>query len=555
VFNAQVVRYWKTLCEERHQGHPRSPCRGRQNSALIADDVTNQVAGLRVIDVQNKCVVEYDWHGMEPYCALSYVWGTRPFLTLNKMNEAALRKRNSLSSIPLPDTIADAIDVVEQMGDKYLWVDSLCIVQDDESDQKRFIRMGTIYGQADLTIIALCGEDAYAGLPGVRKEKPRMRQQEIEIEGVSMLPVMMPTGWAETYKLAETKFTTRAWTNQETLLSRRRLVFGREQAYFICQSIWFEDVVGMDFTPFIDTFARLQLYGSLRPLTGTLQKHFCDIVNRYTGRNLTHRHDRLNGISGILEELSKMIGPFFQGIPLSCFSNAILWDRDFNRTGFPRQIDETYSHQERLLRIPGLPSWSWVGWMCQIRFEKGFDDVPVSGRLRFYGCTSDAGLVELETPEHKAAQTYAWGSSPGSMTLTDARALPIHFWQGKQTVVKLEDVAGLVSETPLLCFWTWTATVKVEAKSNSTQCFKTSTGQLVSVGFRVYVPPGKTKELDLIVIGDLSYSQMNRTPAVAVIAIRWESGIAYREPYGRVTIDYRDWKDIEGICWRRIIIG
>lgn len=155
--------------------------------------------------------------------------------------------------------------VVNDMNKDYLWVDSLCILQDDDADKMRFINcMGTIYREADMTIIALCGEDAYAGLPGVREDKPRIRQQEIEIKGILMFPVMMPTGWADAYKLGETEWKTRAWTHQETLLSRRRLIFGREQVYFICgQSILCEDVVGPDFSPFINTFARLQFVNSL----------------------------------------------------------------------------------------------------------------------------------------------------------------------------------------------------------------------------------------------------------------------------------------------------
>jgi len=142
------------------------------------------------------------------------------------------------------------------MDETYLWVDSLCILQDDEADQTRFInRMGSIYRMAELTIIALCGEDAYAGLPGVREDRPRICQQEITIRGTRMLPVTMPTGWSDAYKLAETK-----WTHQETLLSRRRLVFGREQAYFICgQSILCEDVVGPDSRPYRHVWATTAL--------------------------------------------------------------------------------------------------------------------------------------------------------------------------------------------------------------------------------------------------------------------------------------------------------
>lgn len=145
------------------------------------------------------------------------------------------------------------MEVVDNMDEDYLWVDSLCILQDDDADKKRFInRMGTIHWEADMTIIALCSEDSYAGLLGVREDRPRIRQQ-IEIKGISMLPVMIPTGWADAYKLGETRWTTRAWTHQEPLLSRCQLIFGRKQAYFICgQSILCEDV-RPDFSPFTDT--------------------------------------------------------------------------------------------------------------------------------------------------------------------------------------------------------------------------------------------------------------------------------------------------------------
>lgn len=558
VFDPEVVHYWMELCEEKHQIHPRSPCRGHQMSIVdrifdSRDYEKNQVPGLRVIDVDNMCIVEYDWDRSEPYFALSYVWGTQRFVTLNKANEADLARQGSLSSIQLPDTIADAINVMAQLEKNYLWVDSLCILQDDKADQARFIsRMGTIYQQADVTIIALCGEDAYAGLPGVREDAPRIEQQGITVKGVSILPVMMPTGWGDAYKLGETKWTTRAWTHQETLLSRRRLIFGREQAYFICQSTWCEDVVGLDFTPFIDTFALLQLIASLRHFTGSRERHFRDLVTAYTKKQLTQRQDRLNGISGMLEELSKFVGPFFQGVPLACFSNAILWDRDFIWTGAPRAIDEKYCQDEKDMRISKLPSWSWVGWLYHVRFGKDFDEDPPR-RLRFYGFTRDAGLEELETDEHKRAQKDEWGSDTGGWGQRNDM-LPDEFWNQERTEVTLEDLAGLKPTTPLLCFWTWTAKIRLEVNGKK-KFFTTATGRSVGIGLRVFVPPGQVQDLELIVIGDFTYIQLNHKPAVAVIAIRWDEGIAYREPFGLETVAYSDWQEIEGRCWKRIIMG
>jgi len=55
------------------------------------------------------------------------------------------------------------------MGERYLWVDALCIIQDDSMDKEwQIARMGSIYSSAVFTIVAACGVDADAGLPGVR---------------------------------------------------------------------------------------------------------------------------------------------------------------------------------------------------------------------------------------------------------------------------------------------------------------------------------------------------------------------------------------------------
>lgn len=311
--------------------------------------------------------------------------------------------------------------------------------------------------------------------------------------------------------------------------------------------------MGPDFSPFIDTLARLQLYVLSQPRSGSLQKYFQDIVTAYTKRQLTQRLDRLNGISGMVEEVSKLGGAFFQDIPISCFSNAILWDKDFLWTGYPRTIDESSCEEERALRILGLPSWSWVGWMGHIRFAKDFDDMPTTGRLRFYGYTLEEGLMELETSEQSHAEKEIWESFSEASQLPRA-VLPTKFWDNKQTEVGIRDLPSSLPESPLLCFWTSTATIRIQARGRKS-CFTTKTGKLVSLGFQIFIPPGEARKLDLIVLGDQSYIQINGTPAVAVIAVRWESEIAYREPYGLETIAYNDWKEIGSLSWRRIIMG
>jgi hypothetical protein len=101
--------------------------------------------------------------------ALSYVWGDLESpIKLHKDNLKSWGINGSLSALKLPKTIADAIELARDLKEHFLWVDTLCIVQDaDDEDKARQIRqMDRIYGLASLVIVAAGGGDAEAGLIG-----------------------------------------------------------------------------------------------------------------------------------------------------------------------------------------------------------------------------------------------------------------------------------------------------------------------------------------------------------------------------------------------------
>jgi len=156
----------------------------------------------------------------------------------------------------------------------------------------------------------------------------------------------------------------------------------------------------------------------------------------------------------------------------------------------------------------------------------------------FFGSIPDRGLIKLETPEHKHAQRKAWGSFSEVVRPSQA-VLSNDFWDSKRTEVNLEDLSSLVPKTPLLCFWTSTATIELQTLGMKKN-FKTRIVGTVCLRFLISIPPGEVKTLELIVLGDQPYLQHDGTPAVAVVAIRWERGIAYREPFGLETIAYHD---------------
>ena len=99
----------------------------------------------------------------QPYICLSHCWGKETPLTLTSSNEAELTERVSWQA--LPPTFRDAITVTRELGVRYIWIDSLCIRQDDRSDwHSESKKMRAVYQNAVLTIAATASNDSYSGL-------------------------------------------------------------------------------------------------------------------------------------------------------------------------------------------------------------------------------------------------------------------------------------------------------------------------------------------------------------------------------------------------------
>jgi hypothetical protein len=107
------------------------------------------------------------------YIALSHCWGTSkdsqqtPSTVPPKTNTTNLENYKSagISESSLTKTFRDALDITWKLGAEYMWIDSLCIVQDDEEDWRIESRkMGSIYGNAYLVIAATLAKDGDHGL-------------------------------------------------------------------------------------------------------------------------------------------------------------------------------------------------------------------------------------------------------------------------------------------------------------------------------------------------------------------------------------------------------
>lgn len=198
---------------------------------------------LRVIDVRDLCIKEVADPSQCRYVALSYVWGNAKVFQLRYSNMNTLMTTNGLALFldSIPQTIIDAISVVKGIGERYLWVDALCILQEKScSDALEQINsMDRFYGSALATIIAE-GSTAQAGLVSIRhshvfsagqaREKPR-RTKQIAAKVSDTTSIVVPL--ATNHNVDNCPWNSRAWTFQERLLSRRLIISQVAKCYSV----------------------------------------------------------------------------------------------------------------------------------------------------------------------------------------------------------------------------------------------------------------------------------------------------------------------------------
>lgn len=114
-----VVRHWIAVCDNE-----RNTCRREFGAGKLP-------MNFRLLDVQSESIVDAHVEPYPSFVSLSYIWGADPSHgeTTCRDNLAFLKQPGSLRD--LPRTIKDALEVCKRLGEKYIWVNRLCIVQDD----------------------------------------------------------------------------------------------------------------------------------------------------------------------------------------------------------------------------------------------------------------------------------------------------------------------------------------------------------------------------------------------------------------------------------------
>lgn len=234
-------------CQQSHQACnslPRAPLPSR-----VLDVSGTEENGVRLYVSEGETA---------PYAALSHCWGHKPFLrTLSGSLDA---HRSEIPWARLPQTFQDAVAFTRKIGVRYLWIDSLCIVQDDQLDWRReAAKMASVYQGATLVISAAKSDGAYGGLYADVPERHRTYTvtfspdqhhhhtsdslSSSKTEAANPHTIHCRVSLTHTHRLlspyhastaAALPIFTRAWILQERFLAPRLLHFGPEELSFEC---------------------------------------------------------------------------------------------------------------------------------------------------------------------------------------------------------------------------------------------------------------------------------------------------------------------------------
>lgn len=336
----------------------------------------------------------------DPYIALSHCWGKSQHLISTTATIDDWKKNIPFSR--LPRTFQDAINISRKLGFGYIWIDSLCIIQDDHSDWEREgAHMASIYNGADLVLAATGSIDGDGGCLFPRKtfttvtgsfpsgEPFEVYGREVgmhnffgwdaerEVFKTSWNSVSGPQGSRK--ELLNYPLLTRAWCFQERLLATRILHFAKEEAMFDCLTC-IDCECGVlsshEDDPLIPprriirtghkyvegtrslssseaTYARMLARINKTPIDTSkeefLQHHelWRDLIVQYSQKQITHRTDGLPAIAGLATKWSNdLTGRYLAGLWEKDLLNHLRWYPCEEDTGLEVQYI--------------APSWSWL---------------------------------------------------------------------------------------------------------------------------------------------------------------------------------------------------
>jgi hypothetical protein len=415
----KLISDWLADCVS---GHPH--CRTSKNLAL-------PTRLLDVGDQGNDSIFSLvSSNGLsDKYLALSYCWGPADRHPPKLLEGNLAMYEAGVPSCFLPRTFQDAFQVARGIGCRYIWIDSLCIIQDSEFDKARELaKMKDVFQNSYLTIAVADSLDTNYGMLFSR---PSAESPDVQVEWQDSITRRKVTAHLRVDKsgtgdairnhspeaYADGQLGQRAWTLQERLLPCRVLHYTSHQLVWECQTIraWegnnvVESVddsipeVGNDvqvikdinLKPMIRIMKELEAWGA-----DVIYRYWYRVLAVYSCRELSYDSDKISGISGIADQVGQYVQDrLVHGIWIKDIARGLLWSLQ------PPLVPRRTTLQ--------APSWSWAYCHGHI-----FDSLPVprTGRLPKTH-TRRCVNYQFRIPSANNAEIDTRGAKEGVLTIT-----------------------------------------------------------------------------------------------------------------------------------------
>jgi Heterokaryon incompatibility protein (HET) len=297
------------------------------------------------------------------YATLSYCWGSEQPESLTK--ERLPRYLEGIPVSSMPQTIQDAITVTKELGLRYLWIDSLCIIQNSKEDKRAEIsKMRQIFKHSLVTISAANARSVSQGFLAPRPQPiPSIRITLRCPDGSGGVVLLYSDGEEPhlRYEESDHPIESRAWTLEEKVLSPRALIYSSTHLRWLCDSSQYSDGGAQEnFMNYEPAKYRLPVKERKRPYhpsdnnvsSLSLYDSWHTLVGEYTRRCLTAPEDKLRAIGGLAEEYHLLMNDtYLAGLWKSKLGIELIWRRN------------SYSDAGKLSSRPikyRAPSWSWA---------------------------------------------------------------------------------------------------------------------------------------------------------------------------------------------------
>ncbi|KAF4445371.1 hypothetical protein FACUT_1 [Fusarium acutatum] len=328
-----------------------------------------------------------------PYVALSHRWTENTPTLLQKNYEAYC---DSQPDSILPQNYRDMLDICRAIPIRYIWIDSLCIIQDDNGADFRheapimldvyryaFLTLMILWEFSDSTVFRDCRPSTIAQPRPQSYKRPALIENGQNSLFAYLKSLVVSQGdsssqysmsGAKNYAFVRVENTgsynfdvnnapinKRAWVLQERCLSRRILCLGNEELYWECEGNSSGPLIASETSP--SGIPHISRREGLDSLTGSHSGEYWNLlVEQYTACHLTFEEDRLVAFSGIARAVAKSTGDtYLAGIWLETWMQDLLWVPDRVREQPARVKPITMGTQSMI-----LPSWSWLSFFGSI---------------------------------------------------------------------------------------------------------------------------------------------------------------------------------------------